>query len=247
MLPRRSRPWAAAGMARAVAAATITSTRGFLARKEPMVTQNAGPCARRRLFPGMPGLRPGPRQSRLVHDRLEEPAGPPGVAAQGGGNARCPCQPQDGDDQVAHAGSAPGPLVRGAESSHSEDTPDRTHHTGGEPAAHRQGVLVIAAEPSRRPASIHVAICVLVVPWHLLMFRTGGRIRASASTDTPGAPDACSSHGCRASARQPARRSRGAAVTGRSPAGLRAAGRCSTSPRHEKGGDTASGYPPPVR
>jgi hypothetical protein len=150
MLPRRSRPWAAAGMARAVAAATITSTRGFLARKEPMVTQNAGPCARRRLFPGMPGLRPGPRQSRLVHDRLEGPAGPPGVAAQGGGNARCPCQPQDGDDQVAHAGSASGPLVRGAESSHSEDTPDRTHHTGGEPAAHRQGVLVIAAEPSRR-------------------------------------------------------------------------------------------------
>ncbi len=50
-------------------------------------------------------FRPGPRQSRLaVHDRLEGPGGPPGVVAQGGGNARCLSQAQDGDGQVAEAG-----------------------------------------------------------------------------------------------------------------------------------------------
>jgi hypothetical protein len=43
--------------------------------------------------------------SRLaVHDRLEGPAGPPGVVAQGGGNARCPGRAQDGDASDCRCG-----------------------------------------------------------------------------------------------------------------------------------------------
>jgi hypothetical protein len=48
---------------------------------------------------------PGPRQIRLaLHDRLEWPAEPPGVVAQGGGDADATGEPQDGDNQVAQAG-----------------------------------------------------------------------------------------------------------------------------------------------
>jgi len=47
---------------------------------------------------------PGPRQSRLaLRDRLEGAAGPPGVVAQGGGDADRSGQPQDGDHWVAQA------------------------------------------------------------------------------------------------------------------------------------------------
>jgi hypothetical protein len=90
--------------------------------------------------------------------------------------------------------------------------------------------------PTPRQQEGHLArlpssLCALVVTWAQFLFRIGGRIRASASTDTPGGRAGFSSHGCPANATRPGKRSHAGRVISPWPARGQAANPPGTCPR----------------